>query len=185
MENLYTKSLNDGDLKMNLKKILDKEKIIESIYFKSFFEKEIKEYIAKKMNKTFPEIKNSILRANAIEAIYFSHIFVRKYNGISSVSLRDLQRFRRAYKFFNEYYGYKYEFLNENTNISDKERLIFKVQSFILSLYITYYIKIFKSGYDQKYLETINVYVNNLVAEFENKGCRDIIEGKDIHSRML
>ena len=180
MENLYTKSLNDGDLKMNLKKILDKEKIIESIYFKSFFEKEIKEYIAKKMNKTFPEIKNSILRANAIEAIYFSHIFVRKYNGISSVSLRDLQRFRRAYKFFNEYYGYKYEFLNENTNISDKERLIFKVQSFILSLYITYYIKIFKSGYDQKYLETINVYVNNLVAEFENKGCRDIIEGKDI-----
>jgi len=41
-----------------------------------------------------------ILRKIAIEAIYTSHKYVRERNGISSVSLRDLQRFTRAYKFF-------------------------------------------------------------------------------------
>ena len=51
-------------------------------------------------------------------------------------------------------------------NIPNGEIMKSKVQSFILSLYITYYIKIFKSGYDEKYLEVINIYVNNLIADF-------------------
>ena len=34
---------------------------------------------------------------------------MRKVNGKSSVSLRDLQRFKMSYKFFNDYYKYKNE----------------------------------------------------------------------------
>ena len=41
-----------------------------------------------------------------------------------------------------------------------------KVQSFVSSLFITYYIKIFKFGLDSKYLEKINVYIKELADKF-------------------
>jgi hypothetical protein len=113
------------------------------------------------------EIENSILRKNVINAIYYSHKFVRKINGTSSVSLRDLQRFRRAYKFFNDYYKYKVEYLiNKNEKISDKFKIKSKVESFVLSLFITYYIKIFKPRNKMFYLEAINDFVTNLAYKF-------------------
>ena len=130
-------------------------------------QEEEKNYLEDKIGNKFPEIENSILRKNVINAIYYSHKFVRKINGTSSVSLRDLQRFRRAYKFFNDYYKYKVEYLiNKNEKISDKFKIKSKVESFVLSLFITYYIKIFKPGNKMFYLEAINDFVTNLAYKF-------------------
>ena len=68
---------------------------------------------------------------------------MRKVNGKSSVSLRDLQRFKMSYKFFNDYYKNELdEKIIDNTKIEYHS----KIKSIILSLFITYYIILFKSG---------------------------------------
>ena len=142
-------------------------------YFKSLEPDDVKKYIESIIGEEFPKGENendekTILRNIAIEAINYSHDYVRKVNGISSVSLRDLQRFKRTYKFFNEYYKNKTEFLKERGDkIPTYINIKSKVQSFILSLFITYYIKIFKSGQDLDYLNTINDYVINLAKKFK------------------
>ena len=144
-------------------------------YFKSLDDEDTKKYIESIIGEEFPEgenkdSENSILRNKAIISIYESHKFVRENNGESSVSLRDLKRFEKAYKFFNEYYKYKNEFLlNMGKKISDKVDIKSKVQSFVLSLFITYYIKIFKSGYNEKYLQKINVHIKDLADKFKIK----------------
>ena len=142
-------------------------------YFKSLDENAFEKYIEAIIGIEFPEgegkdSENSILRNNAIKAIFDSHNYVRKHNGISSVSLWDLQRFKRAYKFFNKYYEYKKEFYLNNDDKNDKSEKLdkwnikSKVQSFVLSIFIAYYIKIFKSGQNTQYLTEINTYVKNL-----------------------
>ena len=147
LENICIKTLE------NLNKKKDKEKY--------------KKYIEAIIRNKFP----SILRKIAIDAIYTSHKYVREKNGVSSVSLRDLQRFRRAYKFFNEYYEYKKEFLIKSVNkISDKFDIKSKIESFVLSLFITYYIKLFKPGFKSKYLYyIINDYVTKLAEQSKIK----------------
>ena len=145
------------------KDVIKKKNLIETICIKYFDVDENKKKIESIIESQLPEIKNTILRKVAIKAIYDSHEYVQKKNGISSVSLRDLQRFRRAYKFFNEYYEYKNEFLLKNgKKLSDNIDIESKVKSFILSLFITYYIKLFKFGYKNKYLETINAHIIDL-----------------------
>ena len=142
-------------------------------YFKSLDENAFEKYIEAIIGIEFPEgegkdSENSILRKNAIKAIFDSHNYVRKHNGISSVSLWDLQRFKRAYKFFNKYYEYKKEFYLNNDDKNDKSEKLdkwnikSKVQSFVLSIFIAYYINIFKSGQNTQYLTEINTYVKNL-----------------------
>lgn len=164
---IYAKILNNNDNKND-----DLENIITEYLTSNDDKKGIKDKIKDIIGDEYPKIENSILRKNAIEAIYYSHKFVRKYNGISSVSLRDLQRFKRAYKFFNDYYEYKKEFLINQSDekyekVSNKFSLKSKVQSFVISLFITYYIKIFKYGLNTQYLATINDYVTKLAKEFE------------------
>ena len=141
-------------------------------YFKSLDDEDVKKYIESIIGEEFPkgEKNDTFLREKAIEAIFFSHRYVREKNGISSVSLRDLQRFKRTYKFFNEYYKNKNEYIKSMGNkISDKYFIESKVLSFILSLFITYDIKIFKYGTNNDYLSNINDYVNDLAKEFQIK----------------
>ena len=164
---IYAKILNNNDNKND-----DLENIITEYLTSNDDKKGIKDKIKDIIGDEYPKIENSILRKNAIEAIYYSHKFVREKKGISSVSLRDLQRFKRAYKFFNDYYEYKKEFLINQSEekyekVSDKFSLKSKVQSFVISLFITYYIKIFKSGLNYQYLEKINDFVTKLAKEFE------------------
>ena len=144
------------------------------LYFKTLDDHSIIKYIESIIGEEFPNgendnSENSILRKIAIEAIYYSHKYVREKNGISSISLRDLQRFKKTYKFFNEYYKIKNEFLNNMDEITDKIDIKSKVQSFILSLFINYYIKIFKSGYNNEYLQKINDFIRRLTKYFKIK----------------
>ena len=58
---------------------------------------------------------------------------MRKVNGKSSVSLRDLQRFKMSYKFFNDYYKNE---LDEKIIDNNKIEYHSKIKSIILSLFI-------------------------------------------------
>jgi len=103
------------------------------LYFKTLDDHESIKYIENVKEEEIPIGDNdnfeiSILRKIAIEAIYYSHKYVREKNIISAISFRDLQRFKKTYKFFNEYYKNENEFLNKMDNkISDKINLKSKV----------------------------------------------------------
>ena len=62
------------------------------------------------------------MKSQFYEKLYRSYFkYVREKNIISAISLRDLQRFKKTYKFLNEYYKNENEFLNNMDNkISDK-----------------------------------------------------------------
>ena len=147
------------------------------LYFKSLEDDDTKKYIESIIDEEFPKgenekNENSILREKAIEIIYDSHKYVRQTNGISSVSLRDFQRFRRAYQFFNKYYKYKKEYLKSKQGaqdnleeISNKAEIKLKIQSLVLSLFITYFIRISKFGYHGQYFQKINLFLINLEKE--------------------
>ena len=134
-------------------------------YFKSLDGKDVIKYIDSIIGEEFPKEEDEYFRKNVIDAIHKSHVFVREKNGKSSVSLRDLQRFRIAYKFFNDYYDKKNQFLkvidSDKTVILMKSKII----SFVLSLYITYYIRIFK--WENEYTSNINDIIVNLIKHFK------------------
>ena len=142
-------------------------------YFKSLEKYDVEKYIESIIAEEFAKSENSnpkdtILRVVALEVINKSHNYVSQVNEISPVSLRDLQRFKKAYKFFNEYYKIKTEYLTERGDIiPDYINMESKVHSFVLSLFITYYIKIFKYGLIEKHLREINEFIENLAVEFK------------------
>ena len=145
------------------------------LYFKNIDDNNIKNYMKSILEEDFPQDKNgngvnSIMKEIAFDMIYNSHILVKELNEISLVSLRDIQRFKKAYKFFNDYYSYKEEFFNNQLdNIPDKFIIKSKVQSLVLSLYITYFIRLFNPGSISKYLERINPDIKNLANKLDIK----------------
>jgi hypothetical protein len=76
------------------------------------------------------------------------HKFVREYGDVSSVSLREINRFKRCYYFFINYYEAKKCALKEENKEKEINKLylndneIVKKKSIILSLYTCYYLKI-------------------------------------------
>ena len=150
-------------------------------YFKNLDNEDIKNYIENIISDEFPkgekeDSENSILRKIAIDTIYNSHKFIEKKNGISSVSLRDFQRFKKTYRFFNEYYKNKNEFLMSiGEKIFDKIEKKTKIQSLVMSLFINYYIKIFKYAYKHLYLQEINYSITKLSKKFQIKEWLDNI----------
>ena len=56
----------------------------------------------------------------------------------------------------------------------DKFDIKAKIQSFVLSLYIIYYIRIFKLACNMNYIETINPYIKALADEFKINDWLDI-----------
>ena len=112
------------------------------IYFTNLDDYNIKNYIENIIDEEFPEGENddsdnSFLRKVAIDSIYDSHKFIKERNGSSSVSLRDIQRFRIVYKFFNEYYINKKKFLiKKGGKFQDKINIKSKVQSLTFSSFL-------------------------------------------------
>ena len=153
-------------------------------YFTHLENNDIKNYIELILEDEFPkdeneESENSILRKIAIDAIYDSYISIKEYNRISSVSLRDIQRFKIAYNFFKKYYLNKKEFLEKKGDeILDKFEEKSKIQSLVLSLYITYYIRIIKPDCINKYLEKINPDIKSLANKLKIKEWLDNLNWK-------
>ena len=165
----FEKTNNDDEEMAYLVNPLPNSMLNYIFYFKSLDNNDIRKYIEIIICEEFPkgcddDSENSILRNIAIDVIYESHIFLKKTHGISSVSLRDFQKFKMAYKFFNEYYKYKNEFLINN---GDKVDIKSKVQSFALSIFIIYYIRINKPECNNNFLEKINYKIKLLANKFK------------------
>ena len=114
---------------------------------------------------------NSILSKTLNNAIDYSIKFIINYTG-KSIFLGGLPIFQKAFKFFIKYYENKNnEIKNEGYNNSDKDKIQSKIQSFILSLYVTYFIKIknLNKEITDSYLKKINSFLQELTNKFQIK----------------
>ena len=129
-------------------------------YFKNIAQNYEKEYIKSILQE------NCLLKKNGnmiIELITFSHDFIKKNGDISSVSLREINRFSILFKFFFEnYYTKKNDYIKEakkDIEIIDDE--IKSINSIILGIYVCYYVRLFNS----KLREDFRVKANKIITE--------------------
>jgi len=96
-------------------------------------------------------IKEKNLCNLAIELIITSQNFIRKENGISSVSLREIRRFIIFYEFFIDYLKKRKDIIIEENLKEEKDALIkyskfndekIKLYSINLSIYLGYYLRL-------------------------------------------
>ena len=147
--------------------------IYYTINFNNLKEDEIKNYIVGVVNDLFSKEENEFLE-NVIEAIYSTYKFTGNNESRSNVTLRDLKKFKIAYKFYNEYCQYKTEYLyGKKEKHLDDINIEQKIISFSLALYVTYFIKIFEG--ELEYLSVINRIILKLVKEYRiNKLYNDL-----------
>ena len=117
----------------NLRKEEEKKyinKFINSFLFNLFENNEEKEKKGEESsNNIYEEIYNIIC-----DAVYYCQAFIRDNSEISSVSLREIQRFKKFFEFF---FDITKEKMNKNENIRD-----LYLNTANLALYICYYIRI-------------------------------------------
>ena len=106
------------------------------LYFNDLSKETTLKYI-EKMNESIKcEIEISSKNRELInKLVYDSHFFIINKGDISSVSLREINRFGKFFSFFNEEYLKKYRKSN-----SEKNEL--EIQSIALSLYFCYYLRL-------------------------------------------
>jgi len=116
-------------------------------YFGSLSEDDEEKYI-KEIIKDIYDNNEEDLKEISTKMLLAGHKFVREYGDVSSVSLREINRFKRCYYFFIKYYEAKKCALKEENKEEEINRLnlndniIVKKKSIILSLYTCYYMKI-------------------------------------------
>jgi len=127
-------------------------------YFKNINQKYENEYIKSILSE------NGLLKNNGnmtIELITFSHNFIKQYGDISSVSLREINRFSILVNFFEKYYNKKIEFLKKerkNEKIIEDETIL--INSIILGIYVSYYIRLFNSELRDMFCQKANTIIN-------------------------
>ena len=115
-------------------------------YFGSLSETDEEKYIEAIIEDLFEEEEKK-LKEITKNIIFQAHSFFRNNDDVSSVSLRELNKFKQCFYFFQKYYKNKKKAItNEEINENEKETV--KIKSLILSLYICYYMKI--SGLDKR-----------------------------------
>ena len=118
-----------------------------TLYFNDISEGTAKSYI-EKMNEKIEKIKN-IKNLNLINKIVVdSHFFITKKGDISSVSLREINRFPKIFNFF-----YK-----EYFNIFRKQKLEeeeLEIKSIVFGLYFCYYLRLPTSKMRNEYINEI------------------------------
>ena len=133
--------------------------------FGNLNEEDEKRYIHNMILQPFKlKIKNERLRASLIDlsvkAITTCQNFIREKYDISSVSLREVRRFIIFYKWFFKFLKKKkdknenYKKFSFNIYLDNEEK--HQKYSIILSIYICYYIRIFKKVYRNELKEKMN-----------------------------
>ena len=112
-------------------------------YFGSLEKEDEKKYIEAIIEKIFLEDEVD-LKKRVAEMLLAGHVFVRDKGDVSSVSLREINRFIKCFDFFKKYFENKKEVMDQNEIEEEclNDELIIKKKSIILSLYTCYYLKI-------------------------------------------
>ena len=95
-----------------------------------------KKYIFSILNSLFSEDEKKLLVITS-EIICQCHEFLRKKYELIIVTLKDISKFVKLFKFFMKYYEIKEEFINKTDK--QNKNLLFKIKSIICSIYICYY----------------------------------------------
>ena len=135
--------------------------------------KYISSFVQSFLSNSFPENKNDLydeISKIVCDAIYTCQKFIRDNTEVSSVSLRDIKRFKKFFEFFLDLISQRKEFVsiiekNESSNGEEKEDTIndkskekekdmyLKVVN--LSLYICYYLRIIDRNERNKLSKTL------------------------------
>ena len=113
-------------------------------YFGSLIKKDEEKYIKAIIEKIFNKDEEE-LKEKTTEMLCEAHNFIREKGDVSSISLREIKRFKKCYYFFRKYYNNKNKILEEEGNIKEKnynDEGVLKIKSIILSLFTCYYLKI-------------------------------------------
>ena len=113
-------------------------------YFGSIKPEDEKKYINAMIENIFNvnDEHDKKLKENTEELLYESHEFVRNNGDVSSVSLREIERFKKCYYFFEKYFKIKNKIKDEGINNEDYDTIIIKKKSIILSIYTCYYMRL-------------------------------------------
>ena len=123
--------------------------------FKDLAEETTKKYIEIMIKKRIGENELLELIEKLLE---MSHAFIKEKSDISSVSLREINRFGKMYNFFKKYLEDRKMKLDKNQKIKD---------SIILSLYFCYYLKIPISSLRIEYLTKIKNIAEEMKEDFD------------------
>ena len=127
------------------------------LYFNDLSGETTLKYI-QKMNETI-KCKISLKTRELInKLVYKSHFFMTKKGDISSVSLREIQRFSKFFKFFFEKYFKEYKKLELESNELE-------IKVIVLSLYLCYYLRLPNTKLRLNY---INEIIKDDIPYFEN-----------------
>ena len=106
--------------------------------FGSINEEDEKKYIYSIIEKLFSKEEKKLHEITK-DAIFECHKYLRDLFDPSVVSLREISRFYKCVKFFQEYFYKKDEYLNIETKGKEK---LYKIKSIICSIYLCYYIRL-------------------------------------------
>ena len=123
----------------------------EKIYIKSIIEKLFDKNETKFHEKTR-------------DAIFECHKILKAKSGSSAVSLREIARFLKSVKFFQNYFLVKDEFLNKETEGKEK---LYKIISIICSIYLCYYIRLVDEAQRNEFNKILNQPLINLINNIE------------------
>ena len=119
-------------------------------YFGSLSSEDEKKYI-KAIIEDIEIFKNNNeldLKDTSTEMLFKGHTYIRNETDASSVSLREINRFKKCFEFFRKYYENKKSVLNDNEikeqKLNDENIIIRK--SIVLSILTCYYLKISNIG---------------------------------------
>ena len=145
--------------------------------FGSLTKENEKDYIYS-MTKNLFDTPEEELRKLTTEAISESHIFLRKAFGDdpSVVSLREISRFTKCVRFFQDYFLKKNK--EEKEKISGNKKKVYKIKSIICSIYLCYYIRLVntdnRGAFDFKLKNTLLKLVNVFSEEKYEEGNSDL-----------
>ena len=150
----YSNGDNNNDL-VYLVNILPQSLIYYVFNFGSLEKENEDQYISSIISDTIIENK---LREETKNIISNCHDYLRKKFDDSIVSLRELTRFKKIYNFFIEYYKKKNECLKKKA-FPESEKL----KSIIISIYLSYYIRLIDVNSRSTFNNEFKKYFKNLV----------------------
>ena len=143
-------------------------------YFGSLHQKDERAYIKNILaNAIFDAYQDKYIE-NTTQLISDSQKFLREKNGYYSVSLRDIRRFCKFYNWFKDLYRLIQElkYIRVINQLSSKE---IQDNSVVLSLYMTYYIRLTNKEDRMQYKEKIENF-DSIVEQFQNIIFDDIFQ---------
>ena len=133
------------------------------LYFNDLSKETIKKYIEKAIENIKCQISSEnkeLIKLLVCE----SHFFIKEKGDISSISLREINRFGKIFEFFYEKYLKIYrKYRNQNLEQNEFEKKVIS-----LSIYIAYYLRLPSTKLRDNYISSISKVIGKNTIEFKS-----------------